>query len=143
MRRPPHEEDVGAKRWDKRQQQSREERGSVDPESSTMDPAPGAGSSSEPGRGSMDPAPGKVRKGPQAKGRREGVPSEPPQPEAFDTADLRKSIDEAEKRQSRQRVEANETIEFALRVNTAMVHVEQHEALLRQTSSNLGSCSTT
>ena len=33
MRRPPHEEDVGAKRWNKRQQQSREERGSVDPES--------------------------------------------------------------------------------------------------------------
>ena len=56
MRRPPHEEDVGAKRWNKRQQESREERGSVDPESSSdaaagrgsMDPAPGAGSSSDP-----------------------------------------------------------------------------------------------
>ena len=35
VRRPPHEEDVGAKRWNKRQQQSREERGSVDPESSS------------------------------------------------------------------------------------------------------------
>ena len=89
MRRPPHEEDVGAKRWNRRQQQSREERGSVDPESlsdaaagrGSMDPAPGAGSSSDPGCGSMDPAPGKARKGSQAKGGREGVPSEPPQPE--------------------------------------------------------------
>ena len=75
MRRPPHEEDIGAKRWNKRQQQSREERGSVDPESSSdtaagrgsVDPAPGAASSSDPGRGSMDPAPGKARKGQQAK----------------------------------------------------------------------------
>ena len=78
MRRPTHQENVGAKRWKKRQQQSREERGSVDPESSSfaaaerasVDPAPGAGSSSDPG-------PGKARKGPQAKGGREGVPSEP------------------------------------------------------------------
>ena len=144
MRRPPHEEDVGAKRWNKRQQQSREERGSVDPESSSdaaagrgsMDPAPGAGSSSDPGRGSMDPAPGKARKGPQAKGGREGVPSEPPQPEPADTENLRKSIDEAERQQSRRRMEANETVEVDLSVNTAKVHVEQQEALLRQTSSN-------
>ena len=96
MRRPPHEEDVGAKRWNKRQQQSREERGSVDPESSSdtaagrgsMDPSPGAGSSSDPGRGSMDPAPGKARKGQQDKGGREGVPSEPPQPEPADAENL-------------------------------------------------------
>ena len=54
----------------------------------------------------------------------------------FDTADLRKSIDEAEKQQSHRRVEANETVEVDLRVNTAKVHVEQQEALLRQTSSN-------
>ena len=101
-----------------------------------MDPAPGAGSSSDPGRGSMDPAPGKARKGPQAKGGREGVPSEPPQPEPADTENLRKSIDEAERQQSRRRMEANETVEVDLRVNTAKVHVEQQEALLRQTSSN-------
>ena len=64
------------------------------------------------------------------------MPSEPPQPEASHTANLWKSIDEAEQRQSRRRVEANETIEVDLRVNTAKVHVEQQEALLRQTSSN-------
>ena len=40
MRRPPHEQDVGAKRWNKRQQQSRKKRGSVDPES-LSDPAAG------------------------------------------------------------------------------------------------------
>ena len=99
MRRPPHEEDVGAKRWNKRQQQSREERGSVDPEPSSdpaagrgsVDPAPGAASSSDPGRGSMDPAPGKARKGQQAKGGREGVPSAPPQPEPADAENLRKT----------------------------------------------------
>ena len=33
-------------------------------------------------------------------------------------------------------MEANETVEADLRVNTAKVHVEQQEALLRQTSSN-------
>ena len=144
MRRPPHEEDVGAKRWNKRQQQSREERGSMDPESSSdpaagrgsVDPAPGAASSSDPGRGSMDPGPGKARKGQQAKGGREGVPSEPPQPESADAENLRKSIDEAERQQSRRRLEANETVEVDIRVNTAKVHMEQQEALLRQTNSN-------
>ena len=144
MRRPPHEEDVGAKRWNKRQQQSREERGSVDPESSSdtaagrgsMDPARGAASSSDPGRGSMDPAPGKARKGQQAKAGREGIPSEPPQPEPADAENLRKSIDETERQQSPRRMEANETVEVDLRENTAKVHMEQQEALLRQTSSN-------
>ena len=33
-------------------------------------------------------------------------------------------------------MEANDTVEVDLRVNTAKVHVEQQEALLRQTSSN-------
>ena len=107
MRRPPHEEDVGAKRWNKRQQQSQEERGSMDPESSS------------------DP-----------KGGREGVPSEPPQPESADAENLQKSIDEAERQQSRRRLEANETVEVDIRVNTAKVHMEQQEALLRQTNSN-------
>ena len=70
--------------------------------------------------------------------RRERVPSllSEPQPEASDTANLRKSIDEAEQQQFRRRVEANESVEVDLRVNTAKVHVEQQEALLRQTSSN-------
>ena len=116
----------------------------VDPESSSdtaagrgsVDPAPGAASSSDPGRGSMDPAPGKARKGQQAKSGREGVPSEPPQPEPADAENLRKSIDEAERQQSRRRMEANETVEVDLRLNTAKVHMEQQEALLRQTSSN-------
>ena len=131
MRRPPHEEDVGANCWNK------EERGSMDPESSSdpaagrgsVDPAPGAASSSDPGRGSMDPAPGKAKKGQQAKGGREGVPSEPPQPESADAENLRKFIDEAERQQSRRRLD--------IRVNnTAKVHMEQQEALLRQTNSN-------
>ena len=111
----------------------------MDPESSSdpaaglgsVDPAPGAASSSDPGRGSMDPAPGKARKGQQAKGGREGVPSEPPQPESADAENLRKSIDEAERQQSRRRLEANETVEVDIRVNTAKVHMEQQEALLR------------
>ena len=134
-RRPPHEEDVGAKRWNKRQQQSREERGSVDPESSSdaaagrgsVDPAPGAGSSSEPDADLW------IRH----LARRERVLR--PKVDAkvcLNTAELRKSIDEAEKTQSRRRVEANETMEVDLRLNTAKVHVEQQEALLRQTSSN-------
>ena len=91
----------------------------------------------------MDPAPSKARKGPQAKGGREGVPSEPPQPEAFDTADLRKSIDEAEKQQSRRRVEANETVEVDLRVNTAKVHVNQDVLALRRTRKGTRSTPTT
>ena len=100
--RPPHEKDAGGKRWKKRQQpylypgSSR----ATAAGSGSVDPEPGAGSSSEPGRGSMDPAPGKARKGPQTKGGREGVPSEPPQSEAFDTSGLRKSIDEVEQQQS-------------------------------------------
>ena len=84
----------------------------------------------------MDPAPGKAKKGEQAKGGREGVPSEPPQPESADAENLRKSIDEAERQQSRRRLEANETVEVDIRVNTAKVHMEQQEALLRQTNSN-------
>ena len=84
----------------------------------------------------MDPAPGKARKGPQAKGGREGVPSEP-QPEPADTENPQKSINEAERQQSRRRMEANENVEVDLRVNTAKVHVQQQEALLRQTSSPL------
>ena len=49
---------------------------------------------------------------------------------------LRKSIDEVEKQQTRQRMEANGTVEVDMRVNTAKVHVEQQETLLRQTSSS-------
>ena len=64
------------------------------------------------------------------------MPSEPPQSEAFDTSGLRKSIDEVEQQQSRRRMEANETVEVDMRVNTAKTHVEQQETLLRQTSSN-------
>ena len=56
MRRPPHEEDVGAKRWNKRQQQSRQERGSVDPEPS---------SDAAAGRGSVDPATDSLKSGGQ------------------------------------------------------------------------------
>ena len=63
------------------------------------------------------------------------MPSEPPQPEPADAENLRKSIDEAARQQSRRRMEANETVEVDLRVNTAKVYVEQQEALLRQTSS--------
>ena len=97
-----------------------------------MDPAPGAGSSSDPGR---DPAPGKARKGPQAKGGREGVPSQPPQPKPL-TPQTFESPSTKPRSDSRRRVEANETIQVDLRVNTAKVHVERQEALLRQTSSN-------
>ena len=46
------------------------------------------------------------------------------------------SIDEVEQQQTRRRMEANETVEVDMRVNTAKVHVEQQETLLRQTSSN-------
>ena len=49
---------------------------------------------------------------------------------------FQKSIDEAERQQSRRRLEANETVEVDIRVNTAKVHMEQQEALLRQTNSN-------
>ena len=119
--RPPHEKDAGGKRWNKRQQQPREEGGYMYPGSSGataagsgwMDPELGAGSSSEPGRGSMDPAPGKAQKGPRTKGGREGV----------------------EQQQTRRRMEANETVEVDMRVNTAKIHVEHQETLLRQTSS--------
>ena len=107
-------------------QQPRKEGGYVYPGSSEA----GAGSSSEPGRGSMDPAPGKAKKGSADEGGREGVPSEPPQSEAFDTPGLRNSIDEVEQ------LAANETMEIDMRVNTAKVHVEQQETLLRQTGSN-------
>ena len=62
--------------------------------------------------------------------------SVPPQSKAFDTADLRKSIDEVEQQQKSRRTAADEYVEVDLRVNTAKAHVEQQEALLRQTSSN-------
>ena len=99
-------------------------------------PVPGASPLSEPGRGSTDPAHGKAQKCSSAKGGCEGSPSVPPQPEAFDTSDLRKSIDEVEQQQKRRRAAANEYVEVDLRVNTAKIHVEQQETLLRQTSSN-------
>ena len=56
----------------------------------------------------------------RTKGGSEGSPSAPPQSEAFDTSDLRKSIDEVGKR-----VEANEAVEVDLRVNTAKAPNEQ------------------
>ena len=145
--RPPHEQDEGARRWNRRQQQPREKggymyRGSLRATRTTAagsgptGPVPGASSSSEPGRGPTDLAPGKAQKGSTAKGGCEGSPSVPPQPEAFNTSDLRKSIDEVEQQQTRRRAAANEFVEVDLRVNTAKIHAEQQEALLRQTSSN-------
>ena len=125
MRRPPHEEDVGAKRWNKRQQESREERGS----------GTRIGLFVRPRVDLWIRHLARRKRVPRPKGGREGVPSEPPQPEPADAENLRKSIDEAERQQSRRRMEANETVEVDLRVNTAKVYVEQQEALLRQTSS--------
>ena len=78
----------------------------------------------------------KAKKGSAAKGGCKRSPSVPPQPEAFDTSDLRKSIDEVEQQQKRRHAAGNEYVEVDLLVNTAKIHVEQQETLLRQTSSN-------
>ena len=140
MRRPPHEEDVGAKRWNRRRS-SRERNADLWIRNPRLTPL------RDPDLRIRHPARA-LRQTQDADlwirhlVRRERVH----RPRADAKVCLRnhhglkrltpQSIDEAEKQQSRRRVEANETVEVDLSVNTAKMHVEQQEALLRQTSSN-------